>query len=183
MMGQDSEQKKKKKPFGRQKYLNNFVRNSAGEYVYVGKHFRWGGNRKKELLALWIPAALQIVLTILCGCMPKAGMEQRFYVLLPYLAMFTGVFLQTWKLIDLSFAGNEIRDYIYKRTVPVLRVLPWTVMGTCAVTVIAEIIRSTEKGFTQYLWMGLFLAMLCAVFGCAAFMEQKMKRMDLFRAK
>ena len=183
MSGNADKKKQKKRTFGRHRYLNDFVRNSTGEYVYMGKHVHWDQDRRGLLTRLWVLTCMEAILAVLCGCMPKAGMEQRFYVLIPYLLMFLSVFVQLWKMVDLSFSGKNVRDYVYNRTVPVLNVTPWITMGTGAATAVAEIIRSMEKEFANYGWMLVFALLITIVCVCAGFFHLFTNKDEFFHKK
>ena len=56
------------------------------------------------------------------GCIPAPGMQNCFYVLLPYLGEFLGAASVIWALAKLGTDWSTVREYNYKKSVAVLPV-------------------------------------------------------------
>ena len=79
------------KKHSRREHLNDFHLNVAGEYVYDGALYACQSDDAKQRRlkrAVWGMAAILIVAVIAGGCIPAPGMQNCFYVLLPYLGEF-----------------------------------------------------------------------------------------------
>ena len=78
----------KHKKRGRRSHLNDFHLNVAGEYVYDGSLFACRSSEESlrgSKRAVWIMAAALALAVVAGGCIPAPGMQNCFYVLLPYL--------------------------------------------------------------------------------------------------
>ena len=78
----------KHKKRGRRSHLNDFHLNVAGEYVYDGSFFACRSSEESlrgSKRAVWIMAAALALAVVAGGCIPAPGMQNCFYVLLPYL--------------------------------------------------------------------------------------------------
>jgi hypothetical protein len=107
----------KKKNKGRRAYLNDFVK-SAGGYVYTGKIYKYKGSdfRKYRLTIVGLSLAI-CALTLLCGFIPLAGMDNCFYVIIPYVLEIAFRGSAVWALCRLIYHGSELREYVYSSTV------------------------------------------------------------------
>ena len=79
------------KKHSRREHLNDFHLNVAGEYVYDGALYACQSSEEKQhriKRAVWGMVAILIVAVIAGGCIPAPGMQNCFYVLLPYLGEF-----------------------------------------------------------------------------------------------
>ena len=66
--------------------------------------------------------AILIVAVIAGGCIPAPGMQNCFYVLLPYLGEFLAAGSVIWALVKLGTDWSAVREYNYKQSVAVLPV-------------------------------------------------------------
>ena len=111
---------KQKNRSGRRAHLNSFVLNAEGDYGYQGISYAFEGqgkSRKRFFIELWILGALAAAATILAGCIPAPGMDDCFYVLLPYLGEVAAVGRLIWALIRLTAGGDPLRAYVFEATV------------------------------------------------------------------
>lgn len=113
-------EKKEKKDKGRRAYLNDFVATPNGDYVYTGKVYHWGSDRKPELLRLWGLSGGMALCAVIAGCIPGTGMEGAVWALLPYVIALIAAFTCLYGVGRLTMAGNEVRAYVYRGTVEAL---------------------------------------------------------------
>ena len=114
---------KKQKKHGRNSYLNDFRLNVAGEYIYDGALYACQGGAdgiRALQRRVWAAGALLVLAAVLGGCIPAPGMQDRFYVILPYLGEVTASLAAGWALIRLGRSWTAVREYVYERTVPAL---------------------------------------------------------------
>ena len=84
------------KKHSRREHLNDFHLNVAGEYVYDGALYACQSDdakQRRSKRAVWGMAAILTVAVAAGGCIPAPGMQNCFYVLLPYLGEFLGSFI------------------------------------------------------------------------------------------
>ena len=111
------------KKHNRREHLNDFHLNVAGEYVYDGALYACTLDEtaqrgmRRSLAAL---AAVQLVAVIASGSIPAPGMQNSFYIILPFLGELIAAVSTAWAIFKLGSDWNAVREYIYERTVPVL---------------------------------------------------------------
>ncbi|MCD8052104.1 MAG: hypothetical protein LUE89_10570 [Clostridiales bacterium] len=101
-------------------HTDEFHRTASGEYVYTGGHYAYqGGGRSRRramagLVALW---AASFAATVAAGCIPGTGMQQRAYVILPYVVQMVASVSLGWGIGRLVTGGDPLRAYVYEETV------------------------------------------------------------------
>ena len=113
------------KKHNRREHLNDFHRNVAGEYVYDGALYSCQTGEEKLCRikrAVWATAAVLIAAVAAGGCIPAPGMQNCFYVLLPYLGEFLSAGSVVWALAKLGTDWGAVREYNYRKSVAVLPV-------------------------------------------------------------
>lgn len=113
----DQENKKRR---GRRAYLEDFHKTATGDYVYEGATHPYPAqklSRRQALARLWTAAAAMAALALLGGCLPAAGMQNTFYVILPWAAGLISAGAVVWLMCRLSAGGDPLRDYVYTATV------------------------------------------------------------------
>ena len=116
---------KKRRKRGENSYLNDFHPNLAGEYIYSGTLYACQNDdakQRRSKRAVWGMAAILTVAVAAGGCIPAPGMQNCFYVLLPYLGEFLGAASVIWALAKLGMDWGTVREYNYKQSVAVLPV-------------------------------------------------------------
>lgn len=114
---------KKRRKRGENSYLNDFHPNLAGEYIYSGTLYACALDEtaqrgmRRSLAAL---AAVQLAAVIASGSIPAPGMQNSFYVILPFLGELIAAVSTAWAVFKLGSDWNAVREYIYERTVPAL---------------------------------------------------------------
>ena len=101
----------------RKSYLKDFKKDKDGKYVYQGDWYRYqyGQMSRQGLLArLWGMCAVLVCTAVAAGCVPAAGMDECFYVLLPYAVSVVSGISVCWSLGRLTAGGEKIRSYVYE---------------------------------------------------------------------
>lgn len=115
----------KHKRHNRREHLNDFHLNVAGEYVYGGALYACQSDdaaQRRIKRAVWGMAAVLIAAGAAGGCIPAPGMQNCFYVLLPYLGEFLSAGSVIWALAKLGTDWSAVREYNYRKSVAVLPV-------------------------------------------------------------
>ena len=102
------------KKHNRREHLNDFHLNVAGEYVYDGALYACQNDdakQRRSKRAVWGMAAILTVAVAAGGCIPAPGMQNCFYVLLPYLGEFLGAASVIWALAKLGTDWSTVREY------------------------------------------------------------------------
>ena len=108
----------RQKKWGKNGYLKDFRGDRKAGYVYTGAYWQAEEPVRRRLLAkLWAAQAAGLGAVILPGLFTTAGLQNTFYVILPYVVWLICDFYLAYLLGTLTFAGNPIRDYLYGRTV------------------------------------------------------------------
>lgn len=132
--------KSNRRPFFRA-YLNDFHPTADGSFVYAGTSLHWdpiGISRAKALFLFWGLALVQAAAAVVCGCIPAPGMLNCFWVILPYIASVTALFLLIWALVRLTLSGDPLREYVHRATVQRFPVLTGACLASCALAGLAE---------------------------------------------
>ncbi|MBR1811211.1 MAG: hypothetical protein IJ766_06145 [Clostridia bacterium] len=134
----------------RRTYLNDFKRDASGRYIYRGRYLAFDGaeKRRKRLLAkLCVLAFVSVLAVIGAGSLDTAGMDNTFYVLIPYMGEIAFTAALVWATVRLCISGEPLREYIYKATVDRLPKLGFALAISAAVTLICAGIYLTLNGF------------------------------------
>ena len=104
--------------WGKNGYLQDFKGNRKEGYVYTGESFEAKEPERGQLLIkLWILQVLMLIAVVLPGIMTTAGLQNTFYVILPYVFWLISDFYLAYVLWNMTFGGNPMRAYVYERTV------------------------------------------------------------------
>ncbi len=115
-----AEEKRKK---GRRAHLSGFAPTAAGEYVYTGPHYAYveqNGSYKRFLVTQWVLALGCLGCAAAGGCVSGPGMDNTFYVILPWAAGLIAAVSVVWAVARMAYWGNPLRDYVYEKTVAAL---------------------------------------------------------------
>lgn len=99
----------------RRSELEHIQKNAAGEYVYVGDHYRYCGEtpRRRALSLLWIGAGGSALCILGAGLLPAPGMTGYWYVTVPYVLSLAAAVSLLWGLGQISAGGEPIRAFVY----------------------------------------------------------------------
>lgn len=168
-----------KKRRGRRAYLDDFQKNAAGEYIYTGKTYAWGSDRKRSLLRLWLFAGAALCAAVAGGCIPGTGMDGRAYVVLPYVLALIGAFSLCWGVGRLTDGGEPLRGYVYDATVkklPVRAVLTAVLAGIAFLGELANVIFS--QFFGRLFFAFLFMAFEVVILAAALLLRRTILRLE-----
>ncbi len=171
------EQRKRR---GRRAHLNDFHLNLAGEYVYDGALFACRAEAdaaRASQRRLWAAAAALAIAAIAGGCIPAPGMQNHFYVILPYLGEVLCAASVVWALAKIGTDWSAVREYVYERTVPVLPIraactAAFALLGAAAEAV--HLALSSSGGQTIFAALYFLLKLLAAL--CALFIRREILR-------
>lgn len=138
-----------KKYKGRKAYLNDFKKNAQGEYEYQGNLYQWKVSKEeqiKEQVILWIFCAGMLSALMTSVCLNAPGTLNCIYVLLPAAVSFVFGISVTWGMWKLTFAGNPMREYVYKATIEALMLRTIYVTVSAGAAALGEVIYLVLHG-------------------------------------
>ena len=150
----------RQKKWGRNGYLQDFKGNQREGYVYMGASWQAEEPLRKRLLArLWAGQGMGLTAAVLPGLLTTAGLQNTFYVILPYVLWLLSDLYLTYLLGALTLAGNPIRNYVFERTV--MRFHPWAAaaLAGAALTALALLVFMLGGGGGQ----GAEICFICSV--------------------
>jgi hypothetical protein len=91
-------------------YLNEYKQAADGQYVYTGNLYvlHDSGNVRKKIGVLW---ALSVAAVIGSGLINAGGMNNSFYVIIPYIIEVICAFALSWHVIRLIFTKGDFKEY------------------------------------------------------------------------
>ncbi|MBR3358258.1 MAG: hypothetical protein IKG46_10615 [Solobacterium sp.] len=132
-----------KKKSSRKEYLDLFIKQEDGSYVYTGPRYvplntEW--KRVSRMLYLYLAAAA--VCLIVAGMVPSRGMIGAWYVILPYAASVVMLIVLVIRMIRVTTDKGTIHSYTYDRTVAWFSADAVIIMILNAVSMAGEVIAS-----------------------------------------
>lgn len=132
-------------------HLNSFQLNLDGEYVYAGALYRYEGpapfrGAVKSLIALCCVLIAAVIGTGLVEAPSMLGFGS-FYVILPFIGEFVCAILAAWSLGLLAYHGDELREYLYRRSVERLTPCLYLTAGFAAAGVAGNLAFVLIHGF------------------------------------
>lgn len=136
----------------RRTYLENFHKDSEGKYVYQGEMYIYRGNARAdgqsglgcELRKLWAWCLVLMGSLVAAGCISAPGMDNCFYVLLPYAVGLVAGVSVCWALCRLTSGKNPLKAYVYEASVkalPFRTVLAALCAGVCMIGEVVFVLR------------------------------------------
>lgn len=173
-----SEIKKKK----RRAYLDSFRKNEEGNYDYTGSlyQFNGGGHELRcSLIKLWGLCAVLLGSLIAGGCISVPGMDNCFYVLLPYVAALMAGVSVFWALCRMTSGKNPLKEYVYEASVGKLPERAVMVVVFDAAVIIGETVYICLHGMDGKLTgFGIFVLLDFAAAGAALVMRREILGMS-----
>ena len=151
----------------RRAYLQDFEKNAAGRYEYIGAAYAYADGdrlpRKLFLLRLIVCSALAAASVALMGTIRAPGMDNSPFVLLPYAVCVIAMLVLLWATVGICFAGDPIREYKHERCV--LHIMRRAVVFAVAeaLCAIGEIVCIAVNGVGDHLFGAIAFFVLCAV--------------------
>ena len=96
----------------RREYLNDYHKDSQGNYIYSGQVYRIKSDGKKIRFILLLLLLLSVFPVIAAGFTTAGGMKDTFYVIIPYILEISCAFGLSWNILRLIMSGDSIKEYI-----------------------------------------------------------------------
>ena len=96
----------------RREYLDDFRKDSQGNYVYSGQIYRIDGSGKKIKVILLLLLLLSVLPAAAAGFTTAGGMKDTFYVIIPYILEVCCAFGLSWNVLRLLMSGESIKEYV-----------------------------------------------------------------------
>ena len=154
---------KKRGKRGENSYLNDFHPNLAGEYIYDGALYACQSDpdtQKKSRRRLWGCTALLFLAVLTSGSIPAPGMQNCFYVILPFLGELIAAVSVVWAVVKLGRDWSAVREYVYERTVPALPGRALCAAVFAAAGILCELLYLALSGHGGQLFSALLFVML-----------------------
>jgi len=152
-----------KKRGGRRAYLNDFSPRVDGGYDYNGTLHSFqedSMSRRQAMARLWVLSGVSAALIIIAGCVPAAGTANCPYVLLPYAGSAVSAVSVIWLMARMSYAGDPLRDYVYKATVEQYELRSMLVIVFAALSLAGDALYLILNGVQGLVW-GTIAFWLC----------------------
>ena len=146
-------------------YLDDYQINEQGEYEFQGVLYRWEvpEKRKEVIRSLWLFLTAAAVLMLAAGCIPAPGVNNMFYLLLPYAI---GLGFCVWSAMALgrmSAEADPMREHVFKTSagrLPVIFLLAAMMGIICVIAEAVHLVMHTGEG--KILYGILFIVMEAA---------------------
>lgn len=96
------------------KFLDNFKLGADGKYIYTGDVYTLKGDYKKIYLIMSALCVLLALCVIGSGFVNAAGMNNSFYVIIPFVLEVICLFAILWSSVRIIYAGQNVRAYVYE---------------------------------------------------------------------
>lgn len=161
-------------------YLRDFVKNPDGSYVYAGKMWHADpARRRRMLIELWMLLAVMLLAVLIPGFVTAAGLQNTFYVIIPYVFWLMSDFLLVYTLGNMTFGGNPLRDYVYERSVSCYHFRTVLPLAGAALTALGLFIFMVRGGGGQG---AVVCFVCCAVQIAASFAAGRCKVTDIWQS-
>ncbi|MGN0292366.1 MAG: hypothetical protein ACI4D3_00010 [Lachnospiraceae bacterium] len=178
-----SETKKKK----RRAYLDSFQKNEAGKYDYTGNNYFFEGTDDElrcSLMKLWGLCVVLMGSLIAAGCISVPGMDNCFYVLLPYVAALMAGVSVFWALCRMTSGKNPLKEYVYEASVVKLPERAVMTVFLAVVTLIGEVIYICMHGMEgKTAGFCVFMLLESAAAGAVLVMRREIQHMNWIKHK
>ena len=96
-------------------YLNDYKLDDNNKYVYTGKYYTYVDSEDLKLnKSTFVFLSVVVAIAVLSGgFINTSGMNNTFYVILPFITEVICTFVLCWNVIRLISQGNSIKEYVY----------------------------------------------------------------------
>ena len=160
----------------RSEYLNQYKMNDNGKYEYRGGFRSVNDNPKgikKTYTLLWIYNAVIFGLVVGSGCVNAAGMNNTFYVIIPYIAEVAFLFAYLWNCTKLLLQGVKVKEYIYKTCFPRLSPISVGLAVCSAISFICSLVFIITSGFEGQAFKCILYLVFKIIVFCSAFFSSR----------
>lgn len=102
-------------------YLNKFILDESGQYIYNGDTYRLCDNCRMTINSLKLRLTISVIVTLgfilFAGCLPVDAMMQVPYVVIPYMISVVVLFRYVYAIVMLVTNSYPLREYIYQSTI------------------------------------------------------------------
>lgn len=140
-------------------YLNSFQLNEQGNYEYRGKVYKAEDMTMKSYLVRFaLPGVILLALSIMCGIIPADGMQNCYYIILPWLWCLISCVLLANNIIRMRYITNEVREYHLEKIKNAMPVQIWSGVIAGIATLLGMIVfLCIQNRIEQIVWTILFL--------------------------
>jgi hypothetical protein len=152
------------------KFLDSFRPGADGKYVYTGDTFALKGNYKSAYLKMSLMCIALALCTVGSGFINAAGMNNTFYVIIPYAGEIICLFVILWNSTRIIYAGQNVRAYIYEPCVPRIYSGALALSVFSLVAFVGSVVFTVLHGFegkTLHCIFYWFLKLITVPFGIA----------------
>ncbi len=143
--------------------------NKKNKY-YWGESYEWKTDRKKGMRMLWQFSGIALAAELLCGFMPGVGIDNKAWLLLPYIGSMVFAVIVFWTVIRISRAGNPMDEITYAKSVAKLNSRSLWLAILSGINLLGELINliwqsqftGSTEGAIMYLLLH-FLAFYCSI--------------------
>lgn len=96
------------------KFLDNFKLSADGKYIYTGDVYSLKGDWKKSYIKMSLLCFFAAASVVGSGFINAAGMNNSFYVIVPYVGEVICLFAVLWSSVRIVYAGSRVRAYVYE---------------------------------------------------------------------
>jgi len=168
-----------KKKKGKRAYLEHFKKDEEGRYVYKGDFYTYQADGKtlgRVLARLWGMTAVMIAACIGAGCVPAPGMDNCFYIIIPYVAGLMSVISVCWAVYRLSAGGHPLKAYIYDASIKALPARTILVLFCVCAALAGETVFVCIHGFDGKMAGFFILVILDIIIGALAIVMRRCVR-------
>lgn len=167
-------------------YLNDFKQDEDGKYRYRGAVYAFDGDileQRSFKLRLTILMSLTAVFTLAPECFPPTEMSRSFITIIPWAMSLAAVFVTNWAGVRLLCRFNDLKEYVYLKTVARLPICSAAASILCAVTMLAQTIYLAVNGFSGEVWLSVIRPALAAIDAVVCFVFFRVARNARFSVK
>lgn len=150
----------RQRKWGKNGYIHDFHRTADGGYKYEGKYMYADRTLLKRLyMKLAIIQTVMIIAAIIPGFATTAGLQNSFYVIIPYVLWVIAAFIMTYKTVCIFLGGSRMRSYVYERSVSAYTPCAYISLAGAALTLIGLVVFILRGGTGD----GAIVCILCCI--------------------
>ena len=152
-------------------YINDFKMTADGKYTYMGDWYSLEDINayKKVYLIFFLIAFVNAALVIGAGLINAAGMNNTFYVILPYVAQVCSAFALVWKSIRVVSAGEKIKGYVFETAIQRIPAALMSLFVFSIITLLSSIVFIILNGTENKLMLCILFIVIQVLTAISAF--------------
>lgn len=150
----------RQRKWGKNGYIHDFHRTADGGYKYEGK-FMYADKMllKRLYLKLAIIQTVMIIAAIIPGFATTAGLQNSFYVIIPYVLWVISALIMTYKTVCIFLGSSPMRSYVYERSVAAYTPCAYISLTGAVLTLLGLIVFIVRGGTGD----GAAICILCCI--------------------